>query len=68
VLDQEGRSPLWCALTAGKLEAAQSLVNAGADVNEFSETQEPLLIRSINLKRDDIVQFLLQNRADTTVK
>jgi ankyrin repeat protein len=26
VLDQEGRSPLWCALTAGKLEAAQSLV------------------------------------------
>lgn len=43
-------------------------MNAGADVNEFGDEQEPLLIRSINLKRDDIVQFLLQNRADTTVK
>lgn len=68
MLDQEGRSPLWCALTAGKLEAAQSLVTAGANVNEKSGDQESLLIRSINLKRDDIVQFLLQNRADTSVK
>lgn len=68
VLDQEGKTPLWSALTAGKMEAAQSLVHAGADVNEINGEQEPLLIRSINLKRDDIVQFLLQNRADNTVK
>jgi hypothetical protein len=59
---------LWSALTAGKLEVGQALVNAGADVNELEGEQEPLLIRSIKLKRDDIVQFLLQNRADTTVK
>ncbi|KAI6182263.1 hypothetical protein M3Y97_00361200 [Aphelenchoides bicaudatus] len=68
VLDQEGRSPLWSALTAGKLEAAQSLVNAGADVNEAGGEQDPLLIRAINLKRDDIVQFLLQNRCDNNAK
>ena len=59
---------MWSALTAGKLEAAQSLVNAGADVNEAGGEQDPLLIRAINLKRDDIVQFLLQNRCDNNAK
>lgn len=35
VLDQEGRSPLWCALIAGKLEAAQSLVIFNKRLKQF---------------------------------
>ncbi|KAI6179468.1 hypothetical protein M3Y98_00613900 [Aphelenchoides besseyi] len=68
VLDQEGRSPLWCALIAGKFQAAKLLVDHGADVDEENDEQDVLLVRAIRLKRDDIVQFLLQNRANSTIK
>ena len=54
-IDDEGRSPLWCALMAGKLDVAKRLVEAGADVNEAGNDSPPLLIRAITMKRDDLV-------------
>lgn len=70
VLDKEGRSPLWCALLAGKFDSAKLLLDAGADVNEKGNgenAQPPLLIRAIQLKRDDISRFLLDNKAIAAV-
>ncbi|KAI1717947.1 ankyrin repeats (3 copies) domain-containing protein [Ditylenchus destructor] len=71
VLDKEGRSPLWCALLAGNFDSAKMLLDAGADVNEKSNgpnnEQQPLLIRAIEAKRDDIARFLLDNKAIAAV-
>lgn len=66
-MDKEGRSPLWCALLAGKFESSKLLLNSGADVNEKSESGIPLLIRAIQAKRDDITRFLLDNKAIAAV-
>lgn len=59
-LDQEGRSALWVALLAGKLDIARLLVDAGADVDECDTVEAPL-IRAIRAKRDDIVRWLLES-------
>lgn len=67
MLDKEGRSPLWCALLAGKFDSAKILLDAGADVNEKSADGEPLLVRAIMSKRDDITRFLLDNKAIAAV-
>jgi len=67
VVDELGRTPLWCALEANKFPAAQLLLKAGANINEKTPEGTPILIKAIESKRDDIIRFLLDNKADAGV-
>lgn len=67
VLDNENRSPLWCACLAAKFDSAKILLEAGADVNEKLAEGKQLLIRAIEAQRDDITRFLLDNKAIAAV-
>lgn len=67
VVDEIGRTPLWCALESNKYQSAQLLLKSGANINEKTPDGTPILIKAIQLRRDDIIRFLLDNKADTGV-
>ena len=65
---QGGMTPLHFAARQGHLEAARSLVEAGADINQVTggDKTSPLLIAIIN-GHFDLAQFLLEKGADATL-
>uniref|UniRef100_A0A914YGV6 FYVE-type domain-containing protein n=1 Tax=Panagrolaimus superbus TaxID=310955 RepID=A0A914YGV6_9BILA len=67
IVDDTGRTPFWAALEAAKFPAAQLLLRSGANINENTPQGTPILIKAIESKRDDIIRFLLDNKADAGV-
>ena len=67
VADASGRTPFWAALESAKFPAAQMLLRSGANINENTPEGTPILIKAIESKRDDIIRFLLDNKADAGV-
>lgn len=68
VRDRDNQTPLWVSLTSGHFDVAKVLVQHGADINEVSNDQHALLLRAVQERRDDIVDFLISNNANVDVK
>jgi ankyrin repeat protein len=67
--DGEGKTPLLHACTGPFAETVAILIDAGADVNaaESTESFTPLMMAA-GLGETDVVEILLRNKADKTIK
>jgi hypothetical protein len=66
--DVSGDSLLHIASIRGILEEAALLIENGADVNGTGEMSYTPLHYAVNYKHMDVIQLLLQNGADATIK
>jgi len=63
-----GSTPLLVATTFGRTEAAQALIDAGADVNAQNNEGSTALLTAALFCREEIVEALLAAGADKTIR